>query len=197
MRQGPTPSCSQTLSLQNGHFANLANSSASDALSLGHLHHNHPNNTGHKPILIGQEEIVRSQMNYIYRGNYGLISLQEIERLVSHPICGPDDENETPLPSAISAQRRIYLNCIVRDERWRPMGFLFVDLASISTSSNYEGDSVRVDLNLSEGEGYETPYELGAHQVSRDYFSIHTLARAMDGIPTAPAWLSSHLGTST
>ena len=40
---------------------------------------NHPGNTGRKPILIGNREQLEAQLNYIYRGNYGLISQAEIE----------------------------------------------------------------------------------------------------------------------
>ena len=39
---------------------------------------NHPNNTGAKPMLIGLEEQVKAQSQYIYRGNYGLVSMEEI-----------------------------------------------------------------------------------------------------------------------
>ena len=38
----------------------------------------HPGNTGQKPLLIGLESQVRSQSQYIFRGNYGLTSLEEI-----------------------------------------------------------------------------------------------------------------------
>ena len=46
----------------------------------GMLLPNHPNNTGAKPILIGREDCVQEQMNYIFRGNYGLISVEEMVR---------------------------------------------------------------------------------------------------------------------
>lgn len=39
---------------------------------------NHPNNTGRKPMLIGEQEEVVRQMNYIYSGNYGLDSPEEL-----------------------------------------------------------------------------------------------------------------------
>ena len=77
---GPNAILLSDLSLQNGHFANLAEFPVLQMLyRQGIIIPKHPNNTGDKPILIGQEEIVRSQMNYIYRGNYGLISQHEIE----------------------------------------------------------------------------------------------------------------------
>jgi hemerythrin len=39
---------------------------------------NHPNNTGRKPMLIGAAQEMNRQMNYIYFGNYGLDSPEEL-----------------------------------------------------------------------------------------------------------------------
>ena len=39
---------------------------------------NHINNKGLKPILLGSKKQVESQLEYIYRGNYGLCSVEEI-----------------------------------------------------------------------------------------------------------------------
>ena len=38
----------------------------------------HPNNKGVKPLLLGSREQVKSQMEYIYRRNYGLISKDDM-----------------------------------------------------------------------------------------------------------------------
>lgn len=38
----------------------------------------HPNNKGEKPLLLDLREQVKSQMEYIYRRNYGLISKDEM-----------------------------------------------------------------------------------------------------------------------
>ena len=87
---GPNAILLSDLKLQNGHFANLAEFPILQMLyRQGMLLPNHPNNTGVKPILIGREDCVQEQMNYIFRGNYGLISVEEmvqagIEHLESH-----------------------------------------------------------------------------------------------------------------
>ena len=39
---------------------------------------NHINNKGLKPLLIGTKKQVQAQLSYIYRGNYGLTSIEEI-----------------------------------------------------------------------------------------------------------------------
>ena len=173
---GPNAILLSDLSLQNGHFANLAEFPVLQMLyRQGIIIPNHPNNTGHKPILIGQEEIVRSQMNYIYRGNYGLISLQEIEAAGISPDVA-DEIMRMKLRFAfgnIRPTEDLLEDCIVRDQAAEIRnGVLVLRLGFNIYEFSYEGDSVQVDLNLSEGEAYETPYELGAHQVSRDYFAI-------------------------
>src|SRR4026208_2613222 len=38
----------------------------------------HPPNTGQRPLLIGSRRQVDAQMAYIFRGNYGLISREEL-----------------------------------------------------------------------------------------------------------------------
>ncbi|MBF0436838.1 MAG: hypothetical protein HQL77_15905 [Magnetococcales bacterium] len=40
---------------------------------------NHSNNTGQKPLIIGLAEQINVQLQYIYRGTYGLVSKEEIE----------------------------------------------------------------------------------------------------------------------
>ena len=76
---GPNAILLSDLSIQNGDFANLAEFPVLQMLyRQGMLLPNHPNNTGVKPLLIGRENVVNAQMNYIHRGNYGLTSLKEI-----------------------------------------------------------------------------------------------------------------------
>ena len=77
---GPNAVLLSDVMLQGGSFADL-----SEFLFLqmfyrqGMILPNHPGNTGRKPILIGNQEQLEAQLNYIYRGNYGLISQAEIE----------------------------------------------------------------------------------------------------------------------
>ncbi len=68
----------------------------------------HPNNTGQKPLLIGSEEQIKAQMQYIYRGNYGLISEDEIIAAVREfhrakpEVFGPNPfELRTSLPDKV------------------------------------------------------------------------------------------------
>jgi len=76
---GPNTILLSDLPVQNGEFANLAEFPVLQMLYLqGLILPGHPNNTGRKPLLIGSADQVESQMRYIYRGNYGLVSREEI-----------------------------------------------------------------------------------------------------------------------
>jgi len=76
---GPNAILLSDISLQNGEFANLAEFPVLQMLyRQGLFLPGHPNNTGRKPMLIGSADQVGAQMRYIYRGNYGLVSREEI-----------------------------------------------------------------------------------------------------------------------
>ena len=67
--------------IQNGHLCNLGEFPILQMLyRQGMLLPNHPNNTGMKPKLIGTPEQLGAQLRYIHRGNYGLISADEMIR---------------------------------------------------------------------------------------------------------------------
>ena len=65
--------------IQNGRFANLSEFPILQMFyRQGRIIPGHPNNTGIKPALIGSRKQVEAQMEYIYRGNYGLVSEEEM-----------------------------------------------------------------------------------------------------------------------
>lgn len=65
---------------QEGWFlVNAAEFSVMQMLYLqGLIVPNHPNNTGQKPLLIGEPAEIERQLRYIYYGNYGLDTLEEL-----------------------------------------------------------------------------------------------------------------------
>lgn len=173
---GPNAILLSDLSLQNGHFANLAEFPVLQMLyRQGIILPNHPNNNGQKPILIGRDDTVRSQMNYIYRGNYGLISTEEIIAAGIEPEVA-EEMMRMKLRFAFGMIRPtedLLEACIVSDQDVEIRSGVHVKrLAFNIYEFSYDGHSVQVDLNLAEGQTYETPYELGSHQVSRDYFAV-------------------------
>ncbi len=164
------------LPLQNGSFNNLAELPVLQMLyRQGMILPGHPGNTGVKPLIIGRRDQVDAQMNYIYRGNYGLVSEEEIRdtgtpaaaaakmtrmkrRFAFGRICSAGELLDTLVvendPVAIRdgvSIRRLRLNV-----------FEFA----------YGAESVEIDLNLAPGEDYESPYPLGFHQFKREYFAV-------------------------
>ncbi|MBF0182805.1 MAG: bacteriohemerythrin [Magnetococcales bacterium] len=162
--------------LQNGDFANLSEFPVLQMLyKQGLIIPNHPNNTGQKPLLIGTAEQVNAQLHYIYRGNYGLISEEEI--------CDAGMEVEQArqwmrlkLRFAFGSirQSRDFLDTCVVGEEAVPLrnGVMISRLAANCYEFSYEGERVTIDLNLPEGEHYESAYPLGFQCLSREYFSI-------------------------
>ena len=176
---GPNAILLSDRQIQNGSFANLAEFPVLQMLyRQGMLLPGHPNNTGAKPILIGRDEVVRAQMDYIYRGNYGLTSVEEIldtglseeqaeemMRLKLRFAFGTIHPTEDLLEARIVGNAPVEVRNGVTVARQRTNRYEFT----------YQGEQVLVDLNLPLNRHYETPYDLGFHNLPRDYFSIvHT-----------------------
>ena len=173
---GPNAILISDVMLQGGAFANLAEFPVLQMLyRQGLILPNHPNNTGQKPLLIGLPQQVEAQLSYIHRGNYGLTSkdelmaaglteeaAEEMMRIKLHFAfgkiqsanelldCLPIDEDPTEIRNGVFI-RRIGLN------RYR---------------FQYEDERIEVDINLPDSESYTSPYPLGMHRVSREYFSV-------------------------
>ena len=176
---GPNAILLSDLSVQKGDFANLAEFPVLQMLyRQGMLLPNHPNNTGAKPLLIGQENVVNAQMNYIYRGNYGLTSLEEIldtgvsqelaeemMRIKLHFAFGAIRSSTDLLEARIVDQKPVEVLNGVTVQRKSVNCYEFI----------FQDESVEVNLNLDKTERYVTPYELENHHFKREYFSvIHT-----------------------
>ncbi len=173
---GPNTILISDMTLQSGEFCDLAEFPVLQMLyKQGMLLPGHPNNTGRKPLLMGLENQLRAQLNYIHRGNYGLISKEELlatgmdddladrmMRIKTHFAfgeirrpselldCLPLDHHETEIAKGVTI-KRITLNKYRLD---------------------YDGEHVIINMNLPEGESYKSPYPLGMHHVSREYFSV-------------------------
>lgn len=77
---GPNAILLSDRAIQGGRFANLSEFPVLQMLyRQGMLIPGHPNNTGRRPLLIGSRRQVASQVEYIFRGNYGLTSAEEIQ----------------------------------------------------------------------------------------------------------------------
>lgn len=173
---GPNTILLSDLTLQNGEFSNMAEFPVLQMLyRQGMGIPGHPNNTGAKPLLIGLAEQVNSQMHYIYRGNYGLVSKEEIAQ------CGiADDQAEQMMRlkrsfafGHIKATREFLDVAILATDPVVLKDGVTIERLNINVFAiAYDGETVTVDLNLQPGERYETAYSLGFHKFDREYFGV-------------------------
>ncbi len=176
---GPNAILLSDLPMQNERFANLAEFPVLQMFyRQGMILPGHPNNKGVKPLLIGNEDQVKAQAEYIYRGNYGLTTLEEITG------AGIPEQQAHEL---MRLKRKFAFDRIIKTEELLDMRIVnnealelrngvFIQRRALNQYElSYQGETVVVDLNLQPGEDYEAPYHLGFHQSKRDYFSvIHT-----------------------
>ncbi|MBF0294875.1 MAG: transporter substrate-binding domain-containing protein [Magnetococcales bacterium] len=176
---GPNAILLSDLLVQNGGFSNLAEFPVLQMLyRQGTILPNHPNNTGRKPLLIGSPEQVRAQLAYIHRGNYGLLTREEIMA------CGVDPATAGILMNiklkfafgAIQAPESFLDTCMVEWEEVEIRdGVTVARTGSNRYCFRFKGESTEVDLNLPAGVGYEPPYPLGRHQLGQHRFAVvHT-----------------------
>lgn len=173
---GPNAILLSELPMQGGSFANLSEFPVLQMLyRQGMIIPDHPNNTGVKPLLIGTKEQVEAQSQYIYRGNYGLCSLEELIeagvnlQLATDMMClkkkfafGRLHDTEELLDIKVVADTEVHLRNQVFLKRLQCNVFEFT----------YQNQTVTVDLNLSTNQTYEPTYQLGFHNIQRQYFSI-------------------------
>jgi hemerythrin len=135
----------------------------------------HPNNTGRRPLLMGLGDQVRSQAEYVYRGNYGLASIPELEACgVSHAearemfeikkwfafgtIRATSDLVEIRALDADAVE--LAPGCVVHRKGFNRYEFIA------------SGHSVEVDLTLGPGEEFEPAYSLHPGIARRETFSV-------------------------
>jgi len=173
---GPNAILLSDILMQHGEFSNLAEFPSMQMLyRQGMIIPGHPGNTGTKPMLIGSPGQINSQMHYIYRGNYGLISREEI---IMTGVDKKSAENmmEMKLQFAfgkILHTRELFDTINVENESVEIKNRVMIKRKALNIFElSYDGESVIIDLNLQPGEKYELPYLLSYHDVKREYFAI-------------------------
>lgn len=173
---GPNVLLLSDLAIQNGDFSNLGEFPVLQMLyKQGMIIPNHPNNKGQKPLIVGSEEQVKAQLEYIYRGNYGLVSEEEImEAGIDADLAkimmdvklqfafGKIRQSDELLDSRIVGSEEVELINGVTIERRTTNVFTI----------RYKEYSTKVNLNLPFNGRYESPYPLGFNNPERKYFSI-------------------------
>ena len=173
---GPNVILLSDVMLQNGNFSNLAEFPVLQMLyRQGMMIPGHPNNTGEKPIIMGLKEQIHAQMRYIYRGNYGLISKEELlETGISETMA--EEMMQMKLKFAfgkIKESRELLDSRIVGGERIEVKNGVFIKRLGLNRYEiDYDGEKTVVDINLGADENYETPYPLGFYDIRREYFGV-------------------------
>ncbi len=173
---GPNVVLLSDVLVQNGTFSNLAEFPVLQMLyRQGMILPNHPNNTGAKPVLMGAREQVQAQLQYIYRGNYGLVSEEEIletgvsaeearaiMRLKLNFAFGAIHPPEALIDARIIENQPVEVRNGVWVKRLRRNLF----------EIRYRDEVVTVDLNLTPNESYGIPYPLNFQRIPREYFAV-------------------------
>jgi len=173
---GPNAILLSDAMVQNGNFSNLAEFPVLQMLyKQGMIIPNHPNNTGAKPFIIGAKSQVDAQMEYIYRGNYGLRTIEELMEAGATK-SEAQEMMRMKLKFAFGSIRTTdeLLNPVIVNSDAVEIrdGVKIKRLGVNKFEITYKENSVQVDLDLNESESYEAPYPLGFYNISREYFSV-------------------------
>lgn len=176
---GPNAILLSDVSLQKGSFCNLGEFAVLQMLyRQGMILPNHPNNTGVKPMLIGIPDQVKAQGEYIYRGNYGLVSEEEIMKTGTSAE-DARDMMRVKIKFAMGAIRATEDLIDLKPAGPEPVELrngVFIQRKGVNLYEfTYKNERVAVNLNLKEDEHYEASYSLECQKTRRDYFSVlHT-----------------------
>ena len=161
---------------QNGKFANLSEFPVLQMLyNQGMDIPGHPNNTGANPILIGAPAQINAQKEYIRRGNYGLVSEEEITS------CGIDEDVAKEMmkiklyfaSNNIKESDKLLGTIEIENEQVEIKNGVYIRrLKPNKFELEYKTETVTVDLNLKDGQKYEPAYPLNFHQIEHEYFSV-------------------------
>jgi len=176
---GPNVILLSDLMLQNGMFCNMAEFPVLQMLyRQGMGIPGHTNNKGNKPLIMGSKQQVLAQLEYIYRGNYGLVSAAELQQ------AGASEEQATELMQMklkfafgkIRDSSDFLDTCVIDDARVEIRNGVGIRRLKVNVFEfDYQGEKLTIDLNLQAGDTYRSPISLGYHHVKREYFAvIHT-----------------------
>lgn len=162
--------------LQRGDFSNLAEFPVLQMLyNQGMMVPKHPNNTGEKPLLIGLERQIERQLNYIHRGNYGLLSEEELLAAGASEV-EAREWMRIKLHFAFGRMRSIseIVDQIAIDHRKTEIrnGVSVHRTGFSKYRFEYQGEFVDVDMELSQNSRYASPYPLVIRKTFREYFSV-------------------------
>ncbi|MBD3840478.1 MAG: cyclic nucleotide-binding domain-containing protein [Campylobacterales bacterium] len=177
---GPNAILLSDIMIQNGDFSNLAEFPVLQMLyKQGRIIPNHPNNDGSKPLLIGQREQLEAQLEYIYRGNYGLITQEELDDCLDNKSLS-NALFEMKLKFAfgkLAKTQELLESYILESDYITPIknGVYIQRVAPNLFNIHYGEEKIQVDLNLKTNQFYKSSYILPKTKIDWEDFSIvHT-----------------------
>ncbi len=173
---GPNAILLSDLFVQNGDISNLSEFPILQMLyKQGMIIPNHPNNDGSKPILIGGAKQVKTQLDYIYVGNYGLVDEEELKTC---------NLSKSKIELMMSMKKWFAFGKIKKSEELIDTltlekapkeiknGVAIARSGKNKFTLRYKEEECEIDLNLYSDNGYESPYPLGYYHNKREYFAI-------------------------
>jgi len=190
---GPNAILLSELPVQGGGFRNLGEFPVLQMLyRQGMIVPGHPNNTGVRPMIIGMRDQVEAQSRYIYSGNYGLSTVEELAMAGLDPdraveclrmklrfAFGSIRKTEDLLDLRVFDGHAIELRDGVFVRRKGLNRYEFLD----------SGQSVEVDLSPGSS-GLELPYVLPRRALSPSYLSIVHIGEGDGWDPDRPCMAS-------
>ena len=162
--------------IQNGCLSNLSEFPVLHMFyNQGMLVPRHPNNTGVKPILIGEKKQVDNQMKYVYRGNYGLISENEyLEAGESKEFAQQNIKLKLRFARGRFSPPEELMDAVYVERKFTKIrsGARIRKLEDNIFEIRYRDDSVTVDLNLRNGRIYHPSYKLPKVRNASPHFGI-------------------------
>ena len=174
---GPNAILLSDLGIQGESFSNMAEFPVLQILYRQGLGiPNHPNNKGKKPILIGSAEQVSAQLNYIHRGNYGLLSKEELMQ-AGATVKEAQEMMDIKLKFAFGkikpSEDLIDSVILTKTKPTEVKPGIWVERKETNLFKiSYQNESVDVDLNLGHREAYQSPLALGNYHINREYFAV-------------------------
>ncbi len=165
--------------IQNGKLSNLSEFVILQMLYLqGYIVPGHPNCGKHKPILIGYEEQLIRQLNYVRVGNHGLEDVDEIVQ-AGFTLEKAKKVFATKLHYAGGSVKKIEDLIEIRALENEPVEIkngVFIRRTGVNRFQvYYKGEYVDIDLTLAPNDQYRAPYQLPYKLLNPSFFSItHT-----------------------
>jgi len=173
---GPNAILLSEVLVQNGQFSNLAEFPVLQMFyRQGMIIPGHPNNKGNKPMLIGSSEQVAAQMEYIFRGSYGLTTMEELLDTGITPELAREVmviKQKFAFGKIRRPEELLSIRTVEKEKTEIKKGVFAARVGFNKYAFEYKGKSVEIDLNLKPHETYAPAYKLGFHQVKREYFAV-------------------------